>query len=1093
MANPIATKIFYSLRGTWQFNDKNKFGCDSNTIIYVENLDLLQTDIDTFLCYPDTLLFGNKKIDSSGRYRSNLKSKISPFCDSTVFLNVFYTKLISKIHKSGDLSCQDTLVTLYSDSSYYENGNKVKFIWTDDNGDTLSTHDSCIVNVSGSFYLSLIYKQDSIHTCSHTSSILVQGSIKSPDLLLTDSIQFCAGSDINLYSLPITDLNNTLALRTFHTNLPCDSSNMISDTTLKFFNDTLIYLKARIAHCQDVIAIPITIKPLEHIYVNDLDFCKGTSVDLNQLQYSKDGNFNGGPIFYHCAMKDSSCSVNSPFVLNADSSIYVLPDSATCPEFTSFTLKALRIPDAGFQLSSLNYCLNDSLQLILNNKFITENIYFRFQQNEQPWVNPDSTVSFTLVDTGRFTICIRKEEKNCVDSSCTTFRVHPLPQIPLPECFSTDSTVFFRWNQMGSETYTIDTLLGGPFLRISDTSILFHSLSRGQEIRIRVTAHSLYCGSLFAEINCQSKSCPPISISILPVDTICIVPGMNPIKLTAVSDSLLSGGLYIWRGKGIIDSLSGIFDPLLAGPGNHRINALLDYQACKYFTSYVIVVRENPFSSFVMDSVICQDSSLTLFFNGSRADSSKFDWDLGDGIFQLFNADKEVHVRWSTPGKRQLKLKLSQYKCFDETIKEIEVLEHLPPPEITCENTDSFIVFRWKKIQRVKKYKLNLIQGNNGSFINDTTYQIAKRFLTDSAAIQLSLEDEGPCSEISSGIEFCKSPDCPPRNILRDTVLHQCANQLQNFSLTSLIQDLLPSYNWNGPSIQLDSVDAKNLTPGIYHFIIQAQQFGCKYTDTILLRITNAPLFGNINLTPIPCDALNPYGAVNVTNVPALTGPVQYSLNGSPYQQDSSFYNLREGAYLLTIKDGFGCTTDSLLNLKAPAIPLLELGPDVEVLKREVVALNAMITGNYSTIYWSSPVVLSCQNCEDPELQAIKNIKVYCTIVNEDGCLATDSLSIRIFEQKVFAPNVFSPNGDQINDFFTLFGNVSEIKLLEIYDRWGNRVFSKEHFEGNKPELGWNGRFQNENALPGVYVYRAVVGFEKGANQILRGDLTLIR
>lgn len=833
--------------------------------------------------------------------------------------------------------------------------------------------------------------------------------------------------------------------------------------------------------------------PLNHIYLGDQEFCQGSPVDLKQFQFTKDGNFPGGPVFYSCAMPDSSCLINPSFVLNNDSLIYVFPDSAACPDFTSFNVKSLRVPDARFQLSSLNYCLNDSLRLSLNDKFSSEDIYYRIQQHEQRWTDSSATLFLPFADTGSYTICIRKEQQKCADTSCIDFKVHPLPQLPEPECFSTDSTVFFRWEKRANETYTVDTILGGPLVRLSDTSILFHQLKRGQDIHIRITAHTAHCGSLYTDIRCQSKTCPPINIQVVPIDTICLIPGMASIMLTAVSDSVISGGQYIWRGKGVTDSLSGIFDPLLAGPGNHRLNVVFDYQGCKYFTSYVVVLRENPLSSFIMDSVICQDSSLTILFNGSRADSSNFVWDLDDGVFQLLNANKEVRVHWKKPGKRFLQLKLSQYKCFDAFSREIEVLEHLPPPEITCENTDSFIVFRWKKLNRVKKYKVNLLQGNTGVFLNDTTYLIAKRFLTDSAAIQLTLEDLGPCSEISSGIELCKSPDCPPRNILHDTVIHQCYDELQNISLNTLIQDSLPMYNWSGTSVFMDTVYSKFLKPGRYTFVINGQQFGCNYKDSVFVHITTPPELGNIHIIPIPCDPLNPYGSVSLTGVSTHTGSVQYSINNSPFQPDSVFSNLQEGTYKISIMDTLGCLTDSLITLKAPEIPSIDLGPDLEVLKGEQVFLDARITGSYTSLYWSSPLPLSCDNCPDPGLLALQNIKLFCTIINADGCIATDSLRIRIFEQKVFAPNVFSPNGDQINDFFTLFGNVKEIRLLEIYDRWGNRVFFKEHFEGNKAELGWNGRFQDENVLPGTFVYRALVAFEKGQELLLHGDVTLIR
>lgn len=118
---------------------------------------------------------------------------------------------------------------------------------------------------------------------------------------------------------------------------------------------------------------------------------------------------------------------------------------------------------------------------------------------------------------------------------------------------------------------------------------------------------------------------------------------------------------------------------------------------------------------------------------------------------------------------------------------------------------------------------------------------------------------------------------------------------------------------------------------------------------------------------------------------------------------------------------------------------------------------------------------------------------IYCLISNADGCTAIDSISIRIIDNKVYVPNVFSPNGDNINDVFTVFGTASTIKLLEIFDRWGNRVYSNKEFLANGLGGGWNGRFNDQYCLPGVYVYYAIVGFEKGPDIKIKGDLQLLR
>ena len=71
-------------------------------------------------------------------------------------------------------------------------------------------------------------------------------------------------------------------------------------------------------------------------------------------------------------------------------------------------------------------------------------------------------------------------------------------------------------------------------------------------------------------------------------------------------------------------------------------------------------------------------------------------------------------------------------------------------------------------------------------------------------------------------------------------------------------------------------------------------------------------------------------------------------------------------------------------------------------------------------------------------------------------------------------PQIFSPNGDGKNDIFRPIGSgFSQVEgdySLEIFDRWGKRIFLTK-----SPENGWNGKNDNGNGeyVPnGVYVYK---------------------
>ena len=139
---------------------------------------------------------------------------------------------------------------------------------------------------------------------------------------------------------------------------------------------------------------------------------------------------------------------------------------------------------------------------------------------------------------------------------------------------------------------------------------------------------------------------------------------------------------------------------------------------------------------------------------------------------------------------------------------------------------------------------------------------------------------------------------------------------------------------------------------------------------------------------------------------------------------------------------------------------------------------------------------ISCDTCASIILKPDDEARLKATVYNKFGCYDVDDLIIFVRKNHVYVPNVFSPNGDGINDGFTVYGDVeevAEIKSLEIYDRWGAQIFNKEHFSINDPNVGWTGEYRGQSLMPGVYVYHVVITFKTGVEKNLSGEVSLIK
>jgi len=91
-------------------------------------------------------------------------------------------------------------------------------------------------------------------------------------------------------------------------------------------------------------------------------------------------------------------------------------------------------------------------------------------------------------------------------------------------------------------------------------------------------------------------------------------------------------------------------------------------------------------------------------------------------------------------------------------------------------------------------------------------------------------------------------------------------------------------------------------------------------------------------------------------------------------------------------------------------------------------------------------------------------------------------------EPSLNVPTGFSPNGDGINDFFTIPAFAYENIQLMIYDSWGNKVF-----EGNGRNVVWDGSHNGRACPQGVYIYRLSANGFNGQELNKHGTITLIR
>ncbi len=212
---------------------------------------------------------------------------------------------------------------------------------------------------------------------------------------------------------------------------------------------------------------------------------------------------------------------------------------------------------------------------------------------------------------------------------------------------------------------------------------------------------------------------------------------------------------------------------------------------------------------------------------------------------------------------------------------------------------------------------------------------------------------------------------------------------------------------------------------------------------------------------------------------------------------DPSITIVESGTYSVTATSGCDQVIDSIIVSENTKI--LDLGPDIMIDLGDSVRLNVISFGFENPIYsWTDPLMnsLSCLDCEEPIAQPFDDVTYVLDMTEQGACGARDDIQIKVLKNRdIYAPNVFSPNGDGVNDRFYLQAkNQVTIKELRIYNRWGAMVFEQEkNASVNIPSVGWDGIFKDKLVDNGVFVWYAEVEFLDGVVELLSGDLTVLK
>ena len=179
-------------------------------------------------------------------------------------------------------------------------------------------------------------------------------------------------------------------------------------------------------------------------------------------------------------------------------------------------------------------------------------------------------------------------------------------------------------------------------------------------------------------------------------------------------------------------------------------------------------------------------------------------------------------------------------------------------------------------------------------------------------------------------------------------------------------------------------------------------------------------------------------------------------------------------------------TTNSVTVFDSPTVDaamdtIIDLGGQAFL-----VATGSIPDGSYS---WDPDDYIGCEDCALTNASPPEDITYYVTLVDVNGCSATDSVKVYVnFIEGLGVADAFSPNRDGVNDILYVQGYGLESMSFSVYNKYGEKVF-----ESQTQAIGWDGKFRGKDENPGVFTWVLEYQFINGNSGTKKGTTTLVK
>ncbi|SDL58201.1 gliding motility-associated C-terminal domain-containing protein, partial [Salinimicrobium catena] len=339
------------------------------------------------------------------------------------------------------------------------------------------------------------------------------------------------------------------------------------------------------------------------------------------------------------------------------------------------------------------------------------------------------------------------------------------------------------------------------------------------------------------------------------------------------------------------------------------------------------------------------------------------------------------------------------------------------------------------------------------------------------------------CISAATTVTINPQPETPAAPVVEDIMQPSCVEPSGMVVLT-YIEGITYSLTDEAGNTTADTDEDGifgGLAPGTYSITAENAE-GClsEGTQVSIDEQPEAPIAPEVSFTQPSCET--PTGSITITAEEGML----YRINDGEISAETSFTQLSPGTYTVIAVNAEGCESQPVtVTLNQPEAAVIETADPMSLcIEDAAYNLQNMLLGEYDQSgTWEDPANTGAleNGSIDPSLLALGTYTFNYVI--EGTCPSTTSVEISINDDcvvlaceledvKESISKVVTPNGDGINEFFTvgLDLDCGFIYHVQIFNRWGNKVYESNNYQNN-----WDGTarssFTGDQLPAGTYYY----------------------